>query len=122
MKQFVLQILTIGLLLIGVAPVSLTAQDAIPKFLLIQLTRDQSATMCASDTFTQCMGFAPEICLKLAESAVETCLGPLPDEIDPQTLENSSLEMCPQKVYRDAGYTEEKAKVCFDLAMQAAAR
>jgi len=33
------------------------AQDAIPKILLIKLTQDQQNTICASEIFTQCMGF-----------------------------------------------------------------
>lgn len=93
------------------------AQDAIPKFLLVQLTRDQQNTICASEAFTQCMGFDQKQCVTLSEKAIETCLGPLPDEIDPVTLQNETLEACPHKVYADAGFAEDQAKACFEKAM-----
>jgi len=95
------------------------AQDAIPKILLIKLTQDQQNTICASEIFTQCMGFDQEQCLALSNTAIETCLGPLPDQIDPLTLQNETLENCPHKVYADAGFAEDQAKICFDKAMAA---
>ena len=95
------------------------AQDAIPKFLLIKLTQDQQKTICGSEVFTQCMGFDQDQCLALSNTAIETCLGPLPDEIDPLTLQNETLENCPNKIYAEAGFAEDQAKMCFEKAMAA---
>lgn len=100
-------------------PVSVNAEEPIPKFLLVKLTRDQSTAICASEVFTQCMGFDLKQCLTVAERAILTCLGPLPDQIEPSKLSNGTLEACPQKVYAEAGYSEEKAEGCFDKAMAA---
>lgn len=119
MNKFLKQLLLIGPITAVVVTGSSTAQENIPKFLLIKLTRDQAGAMCSSDVFTQCMGFDSKMCLDVSEKAIETCLGPLPDEIKPETLENATLEACPQKIYAEAGFSEEKAKMCFDKAMEA---
>lgn len=94
-------------------------QTPIPKFLLIKLTRDQASAMCSSEVFTQCMEFTEEKCSDLSEQAIELCLAPLPDEIDPETLQNSTLEECPQQIYKKENLSEEKAKMCFQKAMKA---
>jgi len=93
------------------------AQDNISKFLLIKLTREQSMVFCESDVFTDCMGFSQQQCAALSESAINTCLEPLPDRIDPETLSNDTLEACPLKIYEEAGFSEEKAKSCFAQAV-----
>lgn len=95
-----------------VQPSSAEANE-ISKFLLIQMSRDQSAAFCKSESYTQCMGFTEERCMELAEKAINQCLAPLPDKIDPTKLENSVLEDCPKGVYKEAGFEEEKAKQCF---------
>lgn len=97
------------------------AQDTIPKFVLIKMTLDQTSTLCASPTFTQCMEFSETRCNELANMAVEQCLAPLPDQIDPKLLQNESLEQCPQEIYTKEGLSEEKARGCFELAMDAEA-
>jgi len=99
---------------------SLAAGNDIPKFVLIKLTRDQANAMCSSSAFTECMGFSAEKCVALSEEAIELCLAPLPDEINPETLQNSTLEACPQKIYQKEGFTEDKAKMCFAKGLEAA--
>ena len=94
------------------------AEGDIPKFVLIQLTRDQASATCSSEVFTQCMGFTEEKCVALSEEAIKMCLDPLPAEINPQTLANSTLEDCPQEIYKKEGFTEEKAKMCFSEALE----
>jgi len=96
---------------------SAAAQDKIPKSALIQLTLQQTSTLCASQIFTACMAFTQERCNTMAEGAVEKCLFPLPDEIDPKLLQNSTLENCPKEHYASEGYSEEKARICFEKAM-----
>jgi len=90
-----------------------TAEDGIPKFLLMKMAADNASVLCQSEGFTQCMGFSFERCHELKDEAIETCLGPLPDTINPTELQNDSLEACPRKVYADAGFPEEKAEMCF---------
>ena len=113
-------LITLALVAFISLPVVVHAEEPIPKFLLVKLTRDQSSVICSSEVFTQCMGFDQKECLTVSEKAIDTCLGPLPDEIDPTKLQNGTLEACPHKVYEEAGYSEEKAKECFDKAMAAA--
>jgi len=113
-------IVAVMILTLSVPTVSFAAGDDIPKFVLIKLTRDQAGTMCASKTFTECMGFTQEKCVALSEQAIELCLAPLPDEISPDTLKNSTLEECPQQIYKKEGFTEEKAKTCFAKGVEAA--
>jgi hypothetical protein len=102
-------------------PMAGFAQDQnIPKNALIQMVRDNASFLCKTPTFTQCMGFSQQRCDELTDVAIDTCLRPLPDSINPAELKNESLEDCPQKVYADAGFSEDKAKMCFDEAVQAA--
>ncbi len=99
------------------------AQDetqTIPKYVLIQMADDSASTLCKTPEFTQCMGFTEQRCSELKDEAINTCLGPLPENIDLTELKNESLEDCPQKVYADAGYSKDKAAMCFDEAAQAA--
>jgi len=99
-------------------PVSVYAQDtALSRFLLIEMSREQNAVLCGSAVFTQCMAFTEEQCLALSEKAVEKCLMPLPERIEPETLQNASIEACPRDVYADAGYTDEKAQKCLAEAL-----
>lgn len=94
------------------------SQDKLSKFLLIKLSREQSAVLCQSEVFTQCMAFTQEQCLELSEKAVEKCMGPLPDTINLADLQNETLEACPKEVYEKAGYAEEKAQQCLQEAMK----
>lgn len=91
----------------------------IPREAIVDLTRAQSRVICTSEPFLSCMGFEADECLALSEASIEQCLMTLPAEIDPMQLENETLESCPQLVYADAGYTEEKAAGCFEDAIEA---
>jgi len=91
-------------------------KDKLSKFLLLKLSRDQSRVLCTSQAFTSCMGFSEQVCLEISEKALEQCIAPLPDTISLQDLDNDVLEACPQKVYADAGYSEEKAATCLQEA------
>ncbi len=112
-------ILAVAMAVSLVMPVTASAKDTISKLLLIKMARETSGTLCQSEIFTQCMGLTVARCDELNEAAITTCLEPLPDSINPGELQNSTLEACPQKIYSDAGFTEEKANVCFDKAMAA---
>ncbi len=92
--------------------------DKLSKLVLMKLSRDQSMALCQSDVFTQCMGFDQQQCLALSEQALQKCLGPLPDTIKLADLQNETLEACPQTVYSDAGYSEEKAQSCLEDALK----
>lgn len=98
-------------------PFTATAQENIPKHLLIKMVNDNASQLCQLEAFTQCMGFTAARCDELKEETITTCLGPLPDSIDPAELQNETLEACPQKVYADAGFSEDKAKMCFSKVM-----
>ncbi len=88
------------------------AEDKLSKFLLIKLSREQSQVLCTTEAFTSCMDFTKEVCLDLSEKALQQCIVPLPDTISLSDLENETLESCPQKVYLEAGYSEDKAVQC----------
>jgi len=97
----------------------LMAQDtSLSRYLLIQMSRDQSSVLCGSKKFTQCMVFSEAQCLELSEKAIKKCLEPLPERIDPAQLQNEAIEACPRRVYDDAGFTDEKAKMCLEKAME----
>lgn len=112
----------IGVLALAVAATGFggwaVAQDKekISKFLLLKLSRDQSQVLCTAEVFTSCMGFSEQVCFEVSEKALEQCIVPLPDTIFLQDLSNDVLEACPQKVYADAGYSEEKAAACLQKA------
>ena len=93
-------------------------KEKISKFLLIKLSRDQSQVLCTSPEFTSCMGFSEQVCLEVSEKALEQCIVPLPDTIFLQDLNSDVLEVCPQKVYADAGYSEDKAAACLQEAAE----
>lgn len=95
------------------------AQDSesIPRRLLEDMARQQYSVLCASPEFAQCMGFSSAECTDLAQAAIEQCLLPLPAEIAPHELDNEALESCPQKVFADAGFSEQMAGECFDEAI-----
>lgn len=93
------------------------AQDKVSKFLIMKLSRDQSQILCTSEVFTRCMGFVEARCLEISEQALEQCIAPLPETIILSELENDVLEACPQKVYADAGYSNEKAVECLQKAL-----
>lgn len=95
-----------------------TQPHTLSKLVLMQLSRDQSQVLCQSEVFTQCMGFARSECLDLSEKALEKCLAPLPDTINLSELQNDTLEACPQTVYTEAGYTEERALTCLQQALK----
>ena len=83
------------------------AQDKLSKFLLMKLSREQSAVLCKSEVFTQCMAFTDTECFELSEKALQECLGPLPDTINLAELQNDALEACPKRVYEKAGYPDD---------------
>lgn len=95
------------------------SQDKIPRSTLVDMARDQFSVLCQSETFSRCMGFSSKACTDLSETAISQCLLNLPEEISLDKLDNSALESCPQSVFADAGFSEEKASECFDNAMQA---
>ncbi len=90
------------------------AEEKLSKFLLIKLSREQSQVLCTSEAFISCMEFTQETCLELSEKALQQCIVPLPDTISLEALSNDALEACPQKVYEEAGFSEEKAKNCLE--------
>ncbi|MFT4725990.1 MAG: hypothetical protein ACI9UN_000485 [Granulosicoccus sp.] len=94
------------------------SDEMIPRALLVDMARNQFSILCNSEAFASCMGFTTELCMALSEQAISQCLLPLPKEISPEKLENSALESCPKGVYAGAGFSEEKADVCFDRAME----
>lgn len=94
------------------------SDEMIQRALLVEMARNQFSVLCQSEAFASCMGFTTESCMNLSEQAIKQCLLPLPKEISPEKLDNSALESCPKGVYADAGYSEEKAGVCFDKAME----
>jgi hypothetical protein len=97
---------------------SAQSDEMIPRALLVEMARNQFSILCQSEAFASCMGFTAKSCMDLSEQAIKQCLLPLPKEISPEKLENSALESCPKGVYADAGFSEEKAEVCFDKAME----
>lgn len=107
------------LLALGSAGAFAQPGDLIPRSLLVDMAQDQYSVLCNSETFTQCMGFSSTLCSELADSAIRQCLLSLPETIDPEELDNSSLESCPVGVFDDAGFSEEKAGMCFNEAMEA---
>ena len=80
------------------SPGAVHAQDKLSKFLLMKLSREQSAVLCKSEAFTQCMAFTGNQCFELAEKALKECMGPLPDTINLAELQNDALEACPKRV------------------------
>jgi len=94
------------------------SEEMIPRALLVDMARNQYSVLCQSEAFASCMGFTSESCLAISESAIEQCLLPLPEGIVLEELDNDALESCPKNVYAEAGYSEEKAGMCFDKAVQ----
>lgn len=94
------------------------SQEKLSKSLLLEISREQSAVLCESTVFTQCMAFTQEQCLALSEKALQECLMPLPDTIKLSDLQNDSIEICPKKVYDDAGFSDEKAQQCLQEALK----
>lgn len=99
------------------SPVFSQSREMIPRALLEDMARSQYDVLCASEAFTACMGFTASACNDISAQAIDECLSPLPKEIDPLTLDNSALESCPKMVFADAGFSEEKAELCFDEAV-----
>ena len=118
-----LKSLQAGVLVVAVAATGIGGwalaqdQDKLSKFLLIKLSREQSQVLCTTPAFTSCMGFSEQACFEVSEKALEQCIAPLPDTIMLEDLSNDVLEACPQKVYADAGYSEEKAVSCIQEAL-----
>lgn len=94
------------------------SSETIPRAMLEEMARSQYSTLCQSEEFASCMGFTTQSCMDLSESAIKQCLLPLPEEIPLEELENDALEACPKAVFDKAGFTEEKAGICFDKAME----
>jgi hypothetical protein len=114
--------LTLSASLIGTVLLSgsvAQSSETIRRAVLVDMARNQFSTLCQSEAFASCMGFTAESCMTLSETAITQCLLPLPKEVSLKLLENSALESCPKGVYADAGFSEEKAGICFDRAMQA---
>ena len=105
-----------GVVILSAEPV--VAQDKLSKSVLIELSREQSKVLCSSEVFTSCMGFEQNSCIELSEKAVQQCLMPLPETIDLASLDNDAIEACPREVYEEAGYSEEKAQVCLQKALE----
>ncbi len=93
-------------------------EDKLSKFLLIKLSREQSQVLCQSEVFTSCMGFTEQVCFELSEIALQQCIVPLPDTVNLQDLNSEVLEVCPQQVYEEAGYSNEKAIACLEEAWE----
>jgi len=98
------------------------SDDTISRQVLIDMAQSQYQTLCASETFARCMGFTGTQCTDLADSAIKQCLSPLPESILTEELDNEVVEACPAQVFADAGFTEDKAALCFDEAMEADAK
>lgn len=94
------------------------SREMIPRALLVDMARQQYSVLCQSEVFAQCMGFDTQQCLSLSEAAIRQCLLPLPEQINPEELDNSSLESCPTRLFAEAGFTEEMAGDCYDEAMK----
>ena len=96
------------------------AQDSgkISKFLMIKLSREASQVLCQSEEFTACMGFTEQACIALSEKALQQCIMPLPDTVYLRDLNSDVLEACPQQVYEEAGYSNEKAAACVQEASE----
>ncbi len=104
---------------VGVSMMSVAhSQEKLSKSLLLEISREQSAVLCESTVFTQCMAFTQEQCLALSEKALQECLMPLPDTINLADLQNESIELCPKKIYDDAGFSDEKAQQCLQEALK----
>ena len=94
------------------------SSELIPRAALVEMASGQFNVLCNSEAFTSCMGFSQSECKRLSDSAIQQCLLPLPEQIDPTKLDNASLESCPKDVFAEAGYSEEKAGMCFDEALE----
>lgn len=92
--------------------------DKISKFLIMKLSREQSQVLCQSEVFTSCMDFSEQACLELSEKALQQCIVPLPETIQLQDLNSDVLELCPQQVYDEAGYSNDKAAACLEQAYE----
>lgn len=101
----------------GSVSISLAQEPSVSRILLIKLSREQSAVLCGSSVFTECMGFTKSECTEISEQAVQQCLMPLPETINLTELDNEAIEACPKKVFDDAGYKEDKALECLENAM-----
>ena len=89
----------------------------IPREALVDMVRAQSGLLCSSEIFLGCMEFDGTTCRSLSEAAIDLCLMTLPAEIDPNALDNASLEACPRSVYEEAGYREDAAGACLESAL-----
>lgn len=89
----------------------------IPRSALVDMTRAQSRVICASESFLGCMAFDGKECTALSEAAISQCLMTLPEQIDPRTLDQQTLERCPVAIYERAGHDESKAQACFEQAV-----
>lgn len=106
--------------LIAMTTSPVKSDELIPRALLVDLANGQFNVLCNTEAFASCMGFSQSECKRLSDSAIKQCLMPLPEQIDPEKLDNDALESCPKDVFADAGHSEEKAGMCFDEAMEAA--
>jgi len=112
-------LIVVSVFFMGASPAR--SADPIPRALLVEMAGGQFDALCGSEVFAQCMGFTETECKTLSDNAIKQCLMPLPETIDPEKLDNDALESCPREFFADAGHSEEKAGMCFDKAMEAAA-
>ncbi len=103
---------------IWMGSVSAQTDERIPRGFLVNMAQNQFDVLCNSEAFASCMGFTSKECLILADEAVKQCLLPLPEMIHPDDLNNSSIESCPQTIFADAGYSDDKAGMCFDQVVR----
>lgn len=102
----------------GISAAVAQSDEKVPRIMLENMARSQYAVLCGSQEFTACMGFTGTACKDLSELAIKQCLLPLPEAISPAELDNAAIESCPKQVFEDAGFSEEKAGLCFDEAME----
>lgn len=116
---FIVWFATFVAILVLVSPVAVKSKDTVPRDILENMARSQYDVLCGSEVFVACMGFSEMACQDLANTAIEQCLLPLPEEINPEQLDNGAIESCPRLVFEDAGFSDEKAARCFDEAIKA---
>jgi len=106
------------LAVLGAVNVAAQTDERIPRGFLVNMAKNQFDVLCNSEAFASCMGFTSKECLILADEAVKQCLLPLPEMIHPDELDNSAIESCPQTIFADAGYSDDKAGMCFDQVVR----
>ena len=91
-------------------------EGLIPRDALVDTSRVRALSLCASEAYLGCMGIDGSRCRALSEAAIAQCLLPLPEAVDPTTLDGATLESCPRRVYERAGFDESTARACRERA------